>query len=149
MKRAKDNKPSTSDPRKIDQDRTRPSSKKSVSVLEKKATTVAQTKEELQKKLRLKSNEYESLKLDYEILKRENEELHIKTQLLDDVSENYKIKTAEYDKLKMEFDDLTRRHTSLNEEAEALRVSTDYLKKQTEQYGIITRVINILTCRRT
>ncbi|XP_045445452.1 protein claret segregational-like [Melitaea cinxia] len=86
------------------------------------------------KDLRLKSSEYESLKLDYEIQKQENEELHSKTRLLDDVTQSLKVKTSEYDKLKMEFDDLTRRHKSLSEEAEALRVLTDHLKKISVEY---------------
>lgn len=81
------------------------------------------------KDLRQKSNEYEALKLDYEILKRENEDLHSKTRLLEDVTSSLKVKTLEYDKLKMEFDDITRRHKSLSEETEALRVLTDHLKK--------------------
>ncbi|CAH2086395.1 unnamed protein product [Euphydryas editha] len=86
------------------------------------------------KDLRLKSSEYESLKLDYEIQKQENEELHNKSRLLDDVTQSLKLKTSEFDKLKMEFDDLTRRHKSLSEETEALRVLTDHLKKISVEY---------------
>ncbi|XP_047528086.1 protein claret segregational-like [Vanessa atalanta] len=86
------------------------------------------------KDLRQKSNEYESLKLDYEIQKRENEELNNKSKLLDDVTKSLKLKIMEFDKLKTEFDDLTRRHKSLNEETEALRVLTDHLKKISVEY---------------
>ncbi|XP_046965365.1 protein claret segregational [Vanessa cardui] len=86
------------------------------------------------KDLRQKSSEYESLKLDYEIQKRENEELHNKSKLLDDVTKSLKLKIMEFDKLKTDFDDLTRRHKSLNEETEALRVLTDHLKKISVEY---------------
>nr|XP_026495194.1 protein claret segregational [Vanessa tameamea] len=86
------------------------------------------------KDLRQKSSEYESLKLDYEIQKRENEELNNKSKLLDDVTKSLKLKIMEFDKLKTEFDDLTRRHKSLNEETEALRVLTDHLKKISVEY---------------
>ncbi|XP_050345596.1 protein claret segregational isoform X2 [Nymphalis io] len=86
------------------------------------------------KDLRQKSTEYESLKLDYEIQKRENEELNNKSKLLDDVTKSLKLKIMEFDKLKIDFDDLTRRHKSLNEETEALRVLTDHLKKISVEY---------------
>ncbi|CAH0720922.1 unnamed protein product, partial [Brenthis ino] len=86
------------------------------------------------KDLRQKSSEYESLKVDFEIQKRENEDLYNKTRLLEDVTASLKIKTLEFDKLKMEFDDLTRRHKSLSEETEALRVLTDHLKKISVEY---------------
>ncbi|XP_034840606.1 protein claret segregational-like [Maniola hyperantus] len=81
------------------------------------------------KDLRQKSVEYESLKIDHEIIKRENEDLLSKANLLEDVTNSLKLKSVEFDRLKMEFDDLSRRHKSLSEETEALRVLTDHLKK--------------------
>ncbi|CAG9585369.1 unnamed protein product [Danaus chrysippus] len=87
--------------------------------------------------LRKHSTDLESLKLDFELLKRENDDLHGKTRLLEDVTKSLKIKTSEYDKLKTEFDDLTRRYKSLSEEAEALRVLTDHLKKVSAEYDTL------------
>ncbi|XP_045782885.1 protein claret segregational-like [Maniola jurtina] len=81
------------------------------------------------KDLRQKSVEYESLKIDHEIKKQENEELLSKANLLEDVTNSLKLKSVEFDRLKMEFDDLSRRHKSLSEETEALRVLTDHLKR--------------------
>lgn len=81
------------------------------------------------KDLRQKSIEYESIKIDYEIKKQENEELLGKASLLEDVTNSLKLKSLEYDRLKLEFDDLTRRHKSLSEETEALKVLTDHLKR--------------------
>ncbi|CAG9783811.1 unnamed protein product [Diatraea saccharalis] len=79
--------------------------------------------------LREKTAEFERMKIDYEIQKHENEDLHRKTKLLEEVTSSLKKKTAELDQLQADFNDLTRRHTSLKEETEALRVLSDHLKK--------------------
>lgn len=79
--------------------------------------------------LREKCSEHEKLKLDFDIQKHENEDLHRKTKLLEDVTNNLKQKTVELDRIQSDFNDLTRRHNSLREETEALRVLSDHLKR--------------------
>ncbi|CAG4911379.1 unnamed protein product [Colias eurytheme] len=101
-------------------------------IYESSSSESAMLKEKLLKsmnELREKSNEYNSIKLDYEIQKREVEDLHNKTKILEDVTNSLKVKSAEYDKLKLEHEELSRRHKSLQEETEALRVLTEQLKK--------------------
>jgi kinesin family member C1 len=79
--------------------------------------------------LREKCAEYEKIKIDFEIQKHENDDLHRKTKLLEEVTISFKKKSAELDQLQADFNDLTRRHTSLKEETEALRVLSEHLKK--------------------
>lgn len=79
--------------------------------------------------LREKTAQFERMKVDFEIQKHENEDLHRKTKLLEEISINLKKKSLELDQLQSDFNDLTRRHTSLKEETEALRVLTEHLKK--------------------
>ncbi|CAH0406443.1 unnamed protein product [Chilo suppressalis] len=79
--------------------------------------------------LREKTNDFERIKIDFEIQKHENEDLHRKTKLLEEVTMSLKKKTTEFEQLQTDFNDLTRRHTSLKEETEALRVLSEHLKK--------------------
>lgn len=79
--------------------------------------------------LRDKCAEHDKLKLDFDIQKHENDDLHRKTKLLEEVTNSLKQKTSELDRIESDFNDLTRRHTSLREETEALRVLSDHLKK--------------------
>lgn len=79
--------------------------------------------------LRDKCSDLEKLKLEIEIQKHENEDLHRKTKLLEQVTNSLKQKTEELDKVQADYNDLTRRHTSLREETEALTVLTEHLKK--------------------
>lgn len=84
--------------------------------------------------LREKSTEYDKLKVDLDIQKMENENLHRKTALLDEITSSLKQKTAELDKVQADFSELSRQHKSLKEETEALRVLTDHLKKISIEY---------------
>ncbi|RVE48611.1 hypothetical protein evm_006682 [Chilo suppressalis] len=79
--------------------------------------------------LREKTNAFERIKIDFEIQKHENEDLHRKTKLLEEVTMSLKKKTTEFEQLQTDYNDLTRRHTSLKEETEALRVLSEHLKK--------------------
>lgn len=106
-------------------------------IYENSSSESAMLKEKLLKsmnELRDKTFEYDRMKLDFEIQKRENEDLYNKTKILEDVTNSLKIKSAELDKLRTEHDDLSRRHKSLQEEIEALRVLTDQLKKMSMEY---------------
>lgn len=84
--------------------------------------------------LREKTTEFERMKIDFDIQKHENEDLHRKTRTLEEVTNSLKKKTSELEILQAEFNDLTRRHTSLKEEAEALRVLSEHLKKVSIEY---------------
>ncbi|CAK1545274.1 unnamed protein product [Leptosia nina] len=84
--------------------------------------------------LRQITSDYDSIKLDKELQKREIEDLHNKTKILEDVTHSLKLKSTEFDRLKLEYDDLNRRHTSLKEETEALRVLTEQLKKVSAEH---------------
>lgn len=84
--------------------------------------------------LKDKNSALQSLQIDFEITKQENEELHNKTKVLDEVTSSLKQKSLDLDKLQMEFDDLSRRHKSLQEESEALRVLSEHLKKVSIEY---------------
>lgn len=84
--------------------------------------------------LREKCSDHDKLKLDFDLQKHENEDLHRKTKLLEEVTNNLKQKTSELDRVQSDFNDLTRRHSSLREETEALRVLTDHLKRISVEY---------------
>ncbi|CAK1581821.1 unnamed protein product [Parnassius mnemosyne] len=86
------------------------------------------------KDLKEKTSELQSLKIDFELTKHENEELQRKTKVLDEVTSSLKQKSLDLDKIQSEFDDLSRRHKSLQEEAEALRVLSEHLKKVSIEY---------------
>ncbi|CAK1584997.1 unnamed protein product [Parnassius mnemosyne] len=81
-----------------------------------------------------KTSELQSLKIDFELTKHENEELQRKTKVLDEVTSSLKQKSLDLDKIQSEFDDLSRRHKSLQEEAEALRLLSEHLKKVSIEY---------------
>ncbi|XP_013195841.1 protein claret segregational [Amyelois transitella] len=84
--------------------------------------------------LREKTSEFERIKVDYDIQKHENESLHRKSQILEEVTKSLKKKTAELEELQTDFNNLTRRHNSLKEETEALRVLSEHLKKVSVEY---------------
>ncbi|XP_068629586.1 protein claret segregational [Battus philenor] len=86
------------------------------------------------KDLKERTTELQSIKIDYEITKHENEELHHKTKILDEVTTSLKQKTIDFDKLSTEFNDLSRRHKSLQVEHEALKVLSEDLKKVSSEY---------------
>lgn len=79
--------------------------------------------------LRQITTDYNSIKVDNEMQKREIGDLVNKTKILEDVTNSLKMKSNEFDRLKIEYDDLRRRHKSLQEENEAMRVLNDHLKK--------------------
>ncbi|KAM3963125.1 kinesin-like protein Ncd [Aphomia sociella] len=84
--------------------------------------------------LREKTAEFERMKIDFDIQKHENEDLHRKTRVLEEVTAGLRKKTVELEILQSEFNDLTRRHNSLKEETEALRVLSEHLKKVSIEY---------------
>lgn len=84
--------------------------------------------------LREKCSSYDKLKLDFDLQKHENEDLHRKTKLLEEMTMSLKQKTLELNSVQTDFKDLTRRHSSLREETEALRVLADHLKKISIEY---------------
>lgn len=75
------------------------------------------------------SSDYDKLKIDCELQKHEIDDLHRKTKLLEEITNNLKKKSTELEKLQLDHDDLNRRYNSLKEEAEALRVLSDHLKE--------------------
>lgn len=81
------------------------------------------------RELKEKSSEYDKLKIDCELQNSEIEDLHRKTKLLEEITNNLKKKSAELEKLQADYDDLNRRYNSIKGEAEALRVLSDHLKK--------------------
>lgn len=84
--------------------------------------------------LREKCSQHDKLKLDFDIQKHENEDLHRKTKLLEEVTNHLKQKTSELDRVQSDLTDLTRRHSSLREETEALRLLSDHLKRISVEY---------------
>ncbi|XP_047988370.1 protein claret segregational [Leguminivora glycinivorella] len=88
--------------------------------------------------LRERTTELDSIKLDHEIQKRENEELVRKTKVLADVTFNLNKKTSEFDTLQEELNDLTRRHNALQEEAKVLREKSLKLATLSEDYDKLT-----------
>ncbi|XP_063378180.1 protein claret segregational [Cydia fagiglandana] len=88
--------------------------------------------------LRERTTELDSIKLDHEIQKRENEELVRKTKVLAEVTLNLNKKTSEFDTLQEEFNDLTRRHNALQAEAKILREKSEKLATLSEDYDKLT-----------
>ncbi|XP_063531550.1 protein claret segregational [Cydia strobilella] len=88
--------------------------------------------------LRERTTELDSIKLDHEIQKRENEELVRKTKVLAEVTFNLNKKTSEFDTLQEEFNDLTRRHDALQAEAKVLREKSEKLATLSEDYDKLT-----------
>ncbi|XP_063620781.1 protein claret segregational [Cydia splendana] len=88
--------------------------------------------------LRERTTELDSIKLDHEIQKRENEELVRKTKVLAEVTFNLNKKTSEFDTLQEEFNELTRRHNALLAEAKVLREKSVKLATLSEDYDKLT-----------
>ncbi|CAH4037312.1 protein claret segregational-like [Pieris brassicae] len=86
------------------------------------------------RELRQITADHDSLKLDNALQKRELDDLHNKTKILEDVTNSLKIKSMENDRLELEINDLSRRHKSLQEENEAIRVLNEHLKKVSAEH---------------
>lgn len=88
--------------------------------------------------LRERTTALESIKLDYEIQKRENEELVHKTKILAEVTSSLNKKTSDFDALEAEFKDLTRRHNVLLEESKVLKAQSEKLATLSVDYDKLT-----------